>query len=147
MKAVANRSTTSCLGLRICGMSLGAQKLTSDQGKSLTPQTFKETLFSFLSTPSLDDTLVLSRHLQERVALLKNELSLHPIQAYSSSLFIAYDAAHPLKVAVYWIDFAHSYFVEEAFSSDDGVMFGLLTLESIIKEWIELILARIPISN
>eukprot|EP00037_Helgoeca_nana_P030861 m.386774 g.386774 ORF g.386774 m.386774 type:complete len:413 (+) comp28281_c0_seq40:462-1700(+) len=150
------RATTShVLGFRLCGMQVYSEPngryLRKDKyyGRELTPATVPDALSRFFSL-NLDKPLNSSPRAQEIVKALSDRLAtlrealrtLSGMRFYSSSVLVVYEGDVSVRrspeslVDLRIIDFANTT-LSEVDGPDDAFIFGLTTLESMLRGLVE----------
>eukprot|EP01116_Phalansterium_solitarium_P016651 TRINITY_DN3910_c0_g1_i2.p1 TRINITY_DN3910_c0_g1~~TRINITY_DN3910_c0_g1_i2.p1 ORF type:complete len:222 (+),score=91.66 TRINITY_DN3910_c0_g1_i2:205-870(+) len=141
MMEKASRTTTSTLGLRICGQQVFQPRTRSYavvnkyQGRKIAADSFGAALRQFFFDGSCYRTDVLLALIERLRRLLASYQSTPTaFRFYSTSLLLMYEgepsnAADPMpRVDVRMIDFAHTHRYEPGTELDDGYLFGLRNL-------------------
>ena len=147
-------TTSASLGVRVCGMQVfradtGAFDYRDKYyGRSLTPETFKESIRTFLFNGRTVLTYLIPAFIARLTKLYQVVQSLPHLRFYGSSLLLIYDGKDDLDylrdVDVRMIDFANTCRVEPATTAapgtavwaeaDDGYLRGLRSLVKVLEE-------------
>lgn len=143
--AKAENSTSSTLGLRLCGMQVYKAKNgryvchNKYFGRTLNNQGLKSTIEEFLINEETVRIDIVDRLLDKLERMRKIVTSLESFRFYTSSLLITYDGYGLNKIDLRIIDFAHS--THKDFDDavihkgpDDGFLFGLNNFLGILNE-------------
>ncbi|KAJ3051279.1 inositol hexakisphosphate kinase 3 [Rhizophlyctis rosea] len=149
MEIQARTTTTSSCGVQVCGMKVWDPQtkgyLTRDKkyGRMLLPQTLPLAFKTFLSVPSTQTFIhpTIIHSVRSQLVDLYDTIKSENIRLYTSSLLIIYEGdvgeeaekkGTKGRAEVKLIDFAHSSFGAAELGTDEGALFGLGTLISIL---------------
>jgi len=139
-------TTSKPLGIRLCGLQVFhpvTQRYThSDkyEGRKLTPQSIQPALAQFFSDGSVCRVQVLAQFLDKLRTILSIMSKGVPYRFYSTSLLFIYEGENSVGVKgcplldLRMIDFAQTYPTDSSTQKDDGYLFGLTNLISLLEK-------------
>jgi len=147
-KLKATTTTTSTLGLRICGMKVfdvvqdAYLEKNKDAGKKVTKDTIVPHLAAFFHNgraQRMDVLLRIKQKLNDLLLALRKLDAKDSYRLYSTSLLFVYEGAERdssstnAKCDVRMIDFAHVHPLTEGTENDDGYVWGLGNLVGLLE--------------
>ncbi|KAJ3185157.1 hypothetical protein HDU87_002724 [Geranomyces variabilis] len=148
MEQQAAETTSLATGLRICGMKVHDPAsntfLTHGKpfGRNLTAETLHHGIRTFLSRPSTGEMIPQPaiRALHAELHRVYDVLKSAAVRLWGASLLVVYewaDGAESGRVDVKIIDFAHSVVVDAEEGGDEGAVFGVGNLLTIVGDLLE----------